>query len=130
MNSKYNIRYSQLYTIHENQIIFDTPSVDAARYYRLPVANLTQGKLIVKNNRDDVDIDFDVTYSSTVLLPQPTDAGSTHQSGKNSVEMVISDAAMNQHEYLYIQVYSCVDCGYSIEFVTDTNMQQILEHGV
>lgn len=121
MSSDYKIRYSQVYTIHENQIIYDSSSESGARYYQLSVAKLTEGKLIVKSFTDGVA--FDVTYSSTVVLPQPSDDGTKTTSGTNSVEMEIDKDAMNQHTELYIQVHSNVSCSYSIEFVTDSNMQ-------
>lgn len=44
--------------------------------------------------------------------------------------MEIDKDAMNQHQQLYIQVKANVSSGYSMEFITDSNAQQILEHGV
>lgn len=98
-----------------------------ARYYRLSVAQLTEGKLIVKSSDS---VKFDVTYSSVIVLPQPEDNDAKTVSGQGSVEVEIDKDAMNQHQELYIQVHSNTSCSYSMEFVTDSNMQQVLEHGV
>lgn len=39
-----------------------------------------------------------VTYSSTIILPQPTDENVKTASGVNVVSMEIDEAAMNQHQ--------------------------------